>query len=310
MSKQKCAFFITVIFLVIFMAAFSNPYPVEGAKPTKPPTATLPPPPIPEGMRAGLRASDYGISPWPSPDWWVNSVNSMASKFPGSTGSSILVVVEIDGMTGPGCWAHFPNPDGDTYPGVRFDMEDKFEPILAAFDQNSIQAWLQVESSGCDMSMLIDLVLGHYGSHPSVIGFGVDDEWYLNKEYQNGKPITDAEAQTWVGQVRDHNPGYQIFLKHWLTSQMPPTYRDGLVFIDDSQGFKSLDKMVTEFTAWGQYFAPAPVGFQFGYKSDQKWWSKLNNPPMTIGNAILTNVINTMDLYWVDFTAYTIWPAP
>ena len=264
---------------------------------------------VPAGMRAGIRASDYGISPFPSPTWWVDSIRSMSAGFPGSTGSSVLIPVEIDGMSGPGCWAHFPNPDGGTYPGVRFDSEDEFEPLLAAFDQAGIDAWIQVESSGCSMSMLIDLVFRQYGSHPSVIGFGVDDEWYLNKEYQVGKPITDAEAQAWVAQVRTFGPEYQVFLKHWLIAQMPPTYRDGLVFINDSQGFRSLTAMVNDFAAWGQHFAPSPVGFQYGYAKDRKWWRKLGNPPVDIGNAILARTPNTMDLYWVDFTAYEIWPA-
>ncbi len=175
----------------------------------------------------------------------------------------VVGVVSID-EAAPGCWAHFPNPDGGTYPGVRFDSEDEFEPLLAAFDQAGINAWIQVESSGCVMSMLIDLVMRHYSSHPSVIGFGVDDEWYLNKKYQVGKPITDAEAQAWVEQVRTFNSDYQVFLKHWLMAQMPPTYRDGLVFINDSQGFRSLTAMVNDFAAWGKPVqADAPqVGLQ------------------------------------------------
>ena len=298
------------VVLVLILALSSTTQAFAG-KPTPPPptpSTTPTPPPIPPGMRAGLRASDYGISPWPSPTWWVNSISSMASRFPGSTGSSILVVVEIDGMKGPNCWAHFPNPDGGTYPGVRFDSTDKFEEDLIAFDQNGIKAWVQVEPSACSMSMLIDLVLRQYSHHPSVIGFGLDDEWYLNKSYRNGKAVTDAEAQAWVQQVRTFNPGYQVFLKHWIAANMPPTYRTGLVFVDDSQGFRTLSAMVTEFTAWGQKFTPSPVGFQFGYASDRSWWSKLSNPPKDIGNAILSKVPNTMDLYWVDFTAYEIWP--
>ena len=299
-----------VLLLIVFALTLGGTASV-GAKPPRPtPTATPTPipPVVPAGMRAGLRSSDYGISPWPSANWWVDSINSMSGRFPGSVGSAILVVVEIDGMSGPGCWAHFPNPDGGAYPGVRFDTVDEFEPLLAAFDQAGIKAWVQVESSGCDMAMLIDLVLGQYSDHPSVIGFGVDDEWYLNKEYQVGKPITDGEAQAWVQQVRSYNPDYQVFLKHWLESQMPPTYRDGIVFINDSQGFRSLSAMVTDFAVWGQHFAPAPVGFQFGYSRDSRWWSWLANPPQDIGNAILRQVPNTMDLYWVDFTAYDIWP--
>jgi hypothetical protein len=80
------------------------------------------------------------------------------------------------------------------------------------------------------------------------------------------------------------------------------------VFIDDSQGHGSLDAMVEEFGRWGDHFDPSPVGFQYGYKSDLKWWKKLTDPPSAIGKALLTRVPNTRDLLWVDFTAYTIWP--
>ncbi len=89
---------------------------------------------------------------------------------------------------------------------------------------------------------------------------------------------------------------------------MPPTERNGLVFFDDSQGHGSLNAMVTEFSAWGQAFAPAPVGFQYGYQSDWGWWSDMADPPREIGNALLSAIPNTRDLVWVDFTAYDIWP--
>lgn len=308
MSKNRSRIFL-VVALVVIMALGSTSLASAG-KPTPTPTPgpSPTPPPVPAGMRAGLRASNYGISPWPSPDWWVSSIGSMASRFPTSTGAMVAVVVEIDGMKGPGCWAHFPNPDGGNYPGVRFDATDLFGPDFSAFDAAGIKVWLQVESSGCDMPMLIDLVFKQYGNHSSVVGFGVDDEWYLNKQYRNGKPITDAEAQAWVTQVRTYGSTYQVFLKHWLTSQMPPTYRDGLVFIDDSQGFRSMNAMMTEFAAWGSTFNPSPVGFQYGYAADRSWWSKLTNPPQAIGNGILSRVPNTSDLIWVDFTAHDIWP--
>jgi hypothetical protein len=308
MSRKRINTFVVAV-LVLLLALGSTQMVMAGKPtPTPPPGPTPTPPPVPAGMLAGLRASDYGISPWPTPSWWVNSINSMASRFPGSTGAMIAVVVEIDGMKGPGCWAHFPNPDSGTYPGVRFDATDKFEPDFAAFDTGGIKVWLQVESSGCDMSMLIDLVFKQYGNHSSVIGFGVDDEWYQNKSYRYGKPITDAEAQVWVAKVRTYDTAYKVFLKHWLTSQMPPTYREGLVFVDDSQGFRSMDKMMTEFAAWGAYFNPSPVGYQFGYATDRAWWSKLIDPPKSIGNGILSRVPNTLDLFWVDFTAHDIWP--
>ncbi len=312
MFARKSIYGLTVAILIVTFLIFSSASPVQAGKP-QPPSPTPPTGPMPAAVRAGLRSSDYGISPWPSPTWWVNSINSMKNKFDSSvtqaTGSSILVVVEIDGMSGPGCWAHFPNPDGGTYAGVRFDAVDEFEPMLAAFDQAGIKAWVQVEPSHCDMLMLIDLVLKNYGHHASVIGFGVDDEWYQNRTTQVGAPITDAEAQAWVARVKTYNPAYQVFLKHWLESQMPPTYRNGLVFINDSQGFHSLSAMVTDFAAWGAHFTPAPVGFQYGYPRDKRWWSRLADPPGDIGKAIMGQTPNTADLYWVDFSAYDIWPA-
>lgn len=185
MSIKKYGLILAVFSIFMILASFTNPSPVQAGKPTPPPP-TPTPGSFPTTIRAGLRACDYGISPWPSTTWWVNSIKSMMSRFSGvtsPTGSSILVVVEIDGMSGPGCWAHFPNPDGGTYPGVRFDTVDEFELLLTAFDDAGIKAWVQVEPSACDMIMLIDLVMDHYGKHLSVIGFGVDDEWYLNKSY-------------------------------------------------------------------------------------------------------------------------------
>jgi len=147
-----------------------------------------------------------------------------------------------------------------------------------------------------------------YGHHSSVIGFGVDVEWYRKDLERYGKAVTDAEANAWVAQTQTYNANYLVFLKHWLIEKMPQTARTGLVFIDDSQGHGSLSAMVSEFSAWGQAFAPAPVGFQYGYQSDKTWWSSLNDPPRTIGNALLAAIPNTRDLVWVDFTAYDIWP--
>ena len=51
--------------------------------------------------------------------------------------------------------------------------------------------------------------------------------------------------------------------------------------------------MVTEFSAWGRAFAPAPVGFQYGYQSDKGWWSDMADPPREIGNALLSAIPNT-----------------
>ena len=305
--------------LVLVLALIQSPGtpgPAAAAKPPKPtPTASptpIPQPPIPPGLRAGLRASNYGIVPFPSPGWWTDTIGSMASRFPGSVGEQVAVVVEVAGGGGRNnCWAHFPEPATGTYPNVNWDDVDLFESTFDAFDQAGIQVWLQVEPARCDVPMLIDLLYQQYGHHDSVIGFGVDVEWYRKDLAKFGKPVTDAEATDWLAGVRSQTAESAddlLFLKHWLPEKMPPNARAGLVFIDDSQGHGSLAAMVAEFTAWGETFAPAPVGFQYGYRSDKAWWDNLADPPTEIGNALLTDIPNTRDLLWVDFTAYDIWP--
>ena len=303
--------------LLVLTLAVANvpgaPGPVYAAKPTPTPEPTPPPPPpaTPEGLRAGLRASDYGISPFPSPTWWVSSINDMASRWPGAVGEQIAVVVEVAGGGGrTRCWAHFPEPaTGGPWPNVNWDDTDLFEPVFDAFDAAGIRVWLQVEPARCEVPMLIDLLYQQYGHHSSVIGFGVDVEWFRKDLARFGKPVTDAEANTWLARVRSHGDATDLlFLKHWLIEKMPPTARSGIVFIDDSQGHGSLSNMVAEFTAWGQAFATAEVGYQFGYGSDERWWSTLTDPPRVIGNELIRAIPNTRSLVWVDFTAYEIWP--
>jgi hypothetical protein len=182
------------------------------------------------------------------------------------------------------------------------------EDILTAFDEQGYDVWLQVEPGNADVDQLIDIVLNQYEHHPSVVGFGVDVEWYQSTAGPEGTPITDEVARRWVKAIRKHNSSYKLFLKHWDEAWMPPTVRDGIMFIDDSQQFESFDQMVNEFTKWGKTFAPAPVGFQFGYPADKVWWKELQYPPKDIGQALLDNIPNTQGLFWVDFTIIEMFP--
>jgi hypothetical protein len=136
----------------------------------------------------------------------------------------------------------------------------------------------------------------------------VDVEWYRSIEEPDGQAVTDAEARAWLAAARSHDPSYRLFLKHWLIEKMPPTERDGIFFIDDSQILPSLEAMVDEFAAWGRAFAPAPVGFQIGYETDRRWWEKLQDPPAEIGRRILEKAPNTRGIYWVDFTVLDVFP--
>lgn len=260
-------------------------------------------------LRAGLRSSSYGLKPpFPDPDYWKNATTSMASRFDGAVPAVVWILGKMDGSSGE-CQLNFPSLGG-TYPNVAFSSTDKNEAYLDVFDQVGAKVWLQVEPGATAVSTLIDLVLGRYASHPSVIGFGIDVEWYKYSADSNpeGVAVTDAEAQTWSEQVRTYNQDYSIFFKHWLTSKMPPTYRTGVMFLDDSQQFPSMASMVNEFNVWGQTFAPAAVGFQFGYPADGSWWRALSDPPRDIGKELLNRIPNTTDLFWVDFTMEEIWP--
>lgn len=267
-------------------------------------SAPTPFPPADNSIGAGFRYSIYGPAYDPEPEYWTSVGEQMSSLFQNAHPMGIWIIGKIEGSK---AYLNFPGISND--PNIIFGATDDNESALTYFDQHNVQVWLQVEPGDADMLTLIDLVLSRYGNHPCVIGFGVDVEWYrpIGSEAE-GTPVTDTEAAGWLAAVRTHNPEYRLFLKHWDTAFMPPAVRDGLVFIDDSQQFTSLDQMVDEFAVWGEAFASAPVGFQFGYEDDRFWWSALQDPPAYIGKAILSAVPNTAALFWVDFTVLEIFP--
>jgi len=257
------------------------------------------------GLGAGFRYSTYGAPAQELPtNYWLDVGQKMAARFDGAIPETIWIV---GNYSGAGPQFTFPGSHEDF--NIHFSMKDNNETALELFDQQGVRVWLQVEPGDVDMNELIKIILERYGHHRSVIGVGVDVEWYHSDGTPEGEQVTDEEAANWVKTVRSYNPNYRLFLKHWEVEKMPPTYRDGLTFIDDSQGFASLDQMVDEFTAWGLAFPDSPVGFQFGYPADKFWWSQLSDPPGEIGNAILENVPNTSGLYWVDFGILDVFPV-
>jgi len=257
----------------------------------------------PGAVGAGFRCSTYGGADDPGPAYWERVGREMAARFPGAVPEAVWIVARL---AGDGTRVSFPVSGTD--PLIRGEESDSSEAVLDRLDAAGYRVWLQVEPGMAPMEPLIDLVLERYGHHPSVIGLGLDVEWYRSTTTPEGQAVTDAEARAWLAAVRRHDPGYRLFLKHWEQAKMPPTVRDGITFIDDSQIFPSLDAMVAEFARWGQAFAPAPVGFQFGYPSDRPWWRRLDDPPRRIGEAIRAAVPNLAGLYWVDFSVQEAFP--
>ena len=303
MRKTIDRIFFFIICLVL--ASCSSPAPAIATPittDTASPTSTHTPEPLTLG--AGFRFSTYGIGSNPGPEYFVSVGKQMSAKFSESHPEAIWIVGEFFG--GGKTYLSFHAETDD--PNVVSGYVDMNEQSLDLFDQNGFKVWLQVEPANADMLLLIDLVLNQYKHHPSVLGFGVDVEWYKSDGSPLGTPITDEEAEAWVKAVRAHNPNYRLFLKHWETEFMPPTYRDGIVFIDDGQQYETFDALVNEFSSWGKHFAPAPVGFQYGYLSDKPWWKELSDPPGDIGDALLKEIPNTASLFWVDFTLQEIFP--
>jgi hypothetical protein len=255
-------------------------------------------------LGAGFRFSTYGPDYDPGPDYWASVGQEMAARFEGSTPEAIWIVGRL---YGEGSLLSFPANTDD--PLIQVSELDGNEEALTLFDTIGLRVWLQVEPGNAPVDELIHLMLDRYGHHPSVIGVGVDVEWYRSTDEPEGQAVTDNEASAWLEAARSHDPEYRLFLKHWEREKMPPSVRDGLLFVDDSQIFPSLDAMVEEFVEWGRAFAPAPVGFQYGYSSDEPWWSQLGDPAADIGRRIVASVPNVEGLYWVDFTVLDVFPA-
>jgi hypothetical protein len=298
---QKCLIASLAAFLLFALVCAEKP-----AEKVVPPQA--PPVGPAKVVYAGVRSSKYGLKPFPEPAAWEKAIGAMTAYFPGSTPCGIWIVGT---MAKTPRFAHLEFPsDGKSFPNVEFEEADKHERYLSEFDRAGIKVFLQVEPANADIGTLIDLVLGRYKHHRSVIGFGVDVEWNKTADHpETGMAVDDATARAWEGKVKSHNPAYRLFLKHWDKKWMPPTYRGDIVFVDDSQIFPDMEPMIKEFSeSWAPAFYPNLVVFQIGYNTDKPWWSKLADPPKTIGDAIRKRVRQEMGIIWVDFSLREVLP--
>jgi hypothetical protein len=255
-------------------------------------------------LGAGYRYSNYGIKYSPGFDYWGEVGTRIAGFFGDTVAPEALWIVGV--LHDEGVMLNFPTHHKD--PLVFTKSIDENEKILTRFDSLGYRVWLQIEPGNADVLELINIILDKYKHHSCIVGFGVDVEWYKSVNTPEGKSVTDEEANTWLNAIKEHDQRYKLFLKHWEINKMPPTAREDIVFVNDSQMFDSLGNMLEEFETWAEYFTPAKVGFQYGYSADKKWWGTMQNPVHTIGNEILKRAPNTVGLYWVDFTLLDIYP--
>lgn len=261
---------------------------------------------------AGARSSNYGIRPFPSPAGWGTALKTMAGYFPGSTPLGIWIVGRLNGRT-KGMTLEFPRPDDKVEYGemYTFSDADKHEPYLKYFDEQGIKVFLQVEPGFADVNTAIDLVLKRYKQHPSVIGFGIDVEWFQNAKTDSPNGIaTDELVKGWEARVKAHNPKYRFFVKHFRTDNLPPKYRGDVVFVDDSQQFDSLQSFLAEYKQFAETYYPNLVLYQIGYRADKKWWGGVTAPiPKTLGEQLAAGTRQDCGIVWVDFSLRDVLPT-
>ena len=96
---------------------------------------------------------------------------------------------------------------------------------------------------------------------------------------------------------------YTLFVKHWNRKWLPSS-TEGMIYVNDSQGFHGLEDMQEEFAKWASRYDPNPVMFQVGYSADEELWSTFSDPAKGLGEFIVSGLEtdNDIGIIWVDFT--------
>jgi hypothetical protein len=254
---------------------------------------------------AGWRSSAYGYQTGSPPSYWINVAKDISSKFPGTTPGGIWLVGETDGDPATGTILYMPS--SGTYSNIRFEGGDIAEPYLTAFDNAGVKVILQVEPMNADVNTLIGIVMNRYKNHPSVIGFGVDNEWY--KTCSEGCKATAAEVTSWDNTLHAINSNYVLMIKHFDEAKLPTGIPADVLVVDDDEQNGNLNTLVSEHVAMASHYPNNPYGAQYGYPSDSNIWSSMSNPVKQIGDAIKTALSNRIiSVFWVDFSIKTIYP--
>jgi hypothetical protein len=215
---------------------------------------------------------------------WAHAIFNVNNRFPDSTPWVTWAVGEVR--------------DAQTL------SDATHEAYLTHMDKLGVDVFLELSPNrDDDVPAALAAWLDKLKHHPSVKGVGVDLEYY--------KRIDDATAQAWDEQIKQVNPKYRLFFKHWEQSFMPPKYRGAgdLIFVNTSSE-AAPEALNSEFAEWAKHFAPSAVAFQIGYPSDEDgidgdknmgWW-KLDDPIKDWGDALLAKIGDTdqeIGLLWV-----------
>ena len=257
---------------------------------------------------AGFRFSQSGVEKnydkIPDGDSWVSFVSKFKNHFNKDAKPTVIVLVSSIRDDKVNKFL-FPAPSGYSETStIKYNSKDVFDKILTKFDEEGFNVWLQVDPGKNDLTKLAEITFKQYGHHTCVKGFGVDLEWWKNyeKEQGHGSKLPDEDAEELVKKVRKINPKYTVFAKHWDAKYMPDTYRDGMIFIDDSQDLHSISNAGKEFSKFAEKFPDNPVFFQIGYNADRDLWKKR---PTDFAKEIINEITKKhkhIGIIWVDFT--------
>lgn len=277
-------------------------------------------------ISSGVRSSIYGLGDqWLLPEQWGEIAEQMQEWYPSSQPTLVWIIGHLSDM---GCTLEFtPSEDVDTEQlaeqYIYFGEPDRanhlsHEEYFDYFDQHGIKVYLQVEPGFSDVDTLMDLIMQQYGDHACVAGYGVDVEWYYGITDDSGLPVTDVLAEKWDTHLKELNPEYRLFLKHYNIRYLPPTYRSDILFVDDSQGFGSMigdvlgiyDEnvddvlgFVPEFKRFADAFPENEVLYQIGYCPDATWYNTLADPVVrSLGLRLAEVTKQNCGIIWVDFS--------
>ncbi|MCF0069286.1 hypothetical protein LZD49_02310 [Dyadobacter sp. CY261] len=212
------------------------------------------------------------------------------NRFPGSQPWSTWAVSDMSGL--------IPSHKGLT--------DEEHEAYLGYMDKLGVQVFLEIfpsKKAGTSVPAEIDKLLGKFKHHRSVVGIGIDLEYY--------EKASDEAARIWDEKIKSHNPAYRMFIRHYSPDFMPPTYRGkgDLIFVDYASE-ATIDELNKGFAAWANRFAPTACAFQIGYPADEDgmngsntlgWW-KLEDPIKEWGQMLLSELNNPgqeLGLIWV-----------
>jgi LysM repeat protein len=263
---------------------------------------------------AGVRESVYGVEqvahiPFPNPQGWANAMNHMASHWPGSSPTAIWLVSEVQYDTVPKgiTTLQFSSPGGNYDSLIDFNPNIiDHEAYLSFFDSQGIKIFPQIEPGYASVPDQIDAVLRKFVHHSCVQGFAIDVEFFgVASQNEKNDMVSDTLAQQWETQVKSYNSKYQLLLKHFNVTSLPPHYRNDIIFCCDSQNHADMNDFLRTHKKMADFCGSNPIIYQIGYDSDAKWWKSLSNdPPKTLGDALIAQTEPDRDygVIWIDFT--------